>query len=252
MSENLVDILQNFDPISLKEMDGVKLLKRTDTKYLLSLTELKAILPQLLDDYKVLEIGERRISSYQTTYLDTEEKTYFHQHHQGRYKRHKVRFRSYKDSGATYLEVKLKQKGQTNKKRISVQKDDDFSTEEQAFLKKWIPEHHSELKHSLKNQFQRITLVNKNLPERLTIDLNLSFEYNNKEIALSDHVVLELKQEKFNRKSFILTLLRLKGLRPIRVSKYCMGLLLLEDNLKYNRFKSRLLQLNKIRKVWNF
>ena len=79
MSENLVDILHSFDPITLKEMDGVKLLKRTDTKYLLSLTELKAILPQLLDDYKVLEIGERRISTYQTTYLDTEEKTYFHQ-----------------------------------------------------------------------------------------------------------------------------------------------------------------------------
>lgn len=233
-------------------MDGVKLLRRTDTKYLLSVSELNAILPQLINDYRVLEINGNRISSYQTNYLDTEEKTFFHQHHQGRYKRHKVRFRSYQDSDKSYLEVKLKEKGQTNKKRIPVKMTRELSKIESDFVNKLIPQKASELKLSLRNSFQRITLVNKNHPERLTIDLNLHFEQNAKKVNLKEHVILELKQERFNRSSFILTLLRSMALRPIRISKYCVGLLLLEENLKYNRFKSRLLEMNKIRKIWNF
>jgi hypothetical protein len=32
----------------------------------------------------------------------------------------------------------------------------------------------------------------------------------------------------------------------MRFSKYCMGLLHVNDNVKYNRFKPRLLQINKI------
>jgi hypothetical protein len=54
-----------------------------------------------------------------------------------------------------------------------------------------------------------------------------------------------------NRNSNISTLLRANQIRPQRLSKYCIGCILLDNTLKYNRFKERLLELNKIQKIWN-
>ena len=48
--------LEKFLPIDLKQMDRVKLLKRTDTKYLLSKTILISLLPELTKYYFALEI----------------------------------------------------------------------------------------------------------------------------------------------------------------------------------------------------
>ena len=72
--------LKNFAPINLKQMDRVKLLRRIDTKYLISKTSLSDVLPFLVQDYFILEIEQNRIASYHTAYLDTPEKTYFKHH----------------------------------------------------------------------------------------------------------------------------------------------------------------------------
>lgn len=252
MTENVSEILKDFTPISLKEMDGVKLMNRTDTKYLVSFDQFEEILLELSNDYRVLEIEGKRISSYETSYLDTKELLFFKEHHQGKENRHKIRFRNYVDSGISFLEIKLKRKGRTKKKRILVDEFGCIDKPEKRFIKKWIPQKPSQLNATLGNRFQRITLVNKLNPERLTIDLNLTFKKEGKEVSLNQHVILELKQERFNRNSFILKLLKKKGIRPLRLSKYIVGNLLFDKSLKYNRFKSRLLALNKIRKVWSF
>jgi len=243
--------LDKFAPIDLKQMDRVKLLQRTDTKYLLSKARLFSLLPDLLEHYYVLEVEGKRTSAYHTIYLDTADKKYFKQHHQGRYKRHKVRFRTYIETGISFLEVKLKQKGITNKKRINTTIQEGLDQNQGSFLKQWIPETPADLSRSLENTFNRITLVHKTEQERVTIDLNLSFTRNDKKILLTEPVIIELKQSKFNRKSIISTLLRSNLIRPQRMSKYCIGCILLDKTLKYNRFKSRLLELNKIQNVWN-
>lgn len=248
---DFIQSLNQFEPITLEEMDGVKLLNRTDTKYLLSKKQFEEVLELLKQNYRVLEVEGKRISSYKTSYLDTKENTFYFEHHQGKINRHKVRFRTYLESGISFLEVKLKRKGKTKKKRIEVEKYGQLEKIEKKFLKKWIPQKASELHEILANKFQRITLVNKHQPERLTIDLNLSFSKNKQEKNLNHHVILELKQQRFNRSSFILKLLKQKGVRPIQLSKYIVGSILFNDTLKYNRFKSRLLKLNKIEPVWN-
>ena len=243
--------LDKFAPIDLKQMDRVKLLQRTDTKYLLSIGRLLDVFPALFEHYYVLEVEGKRTSAYHTIYLDTEDKKYFKQHHQGRYKRHKVRFRTYLETGISFLEVKLKQKGITNKKRVSTTIQEGLDQNQSAFLKQWIPESPANLRRSLQNTFNRITLVHKTEQERVTIDLNLSFTRNDKKVLLTEPVIIELKQSKFNRESIISTLLRANLIRPQRMSKYCIGCILLDKTLKYNRFKSRLLELNKIQNVWN-
>jgi|ETNmetMinimDraft_8_1059916.scaffolds.fasta_scaffold22766_2 hypothetical protein len=243
--------LDKFAPIDLKQMDRVKLLKRTDTKYLLSKDRLIGLFPQLIEHYYVLEVEGKKTSAYHTIYLDTVDKKYFKQHHQGRYKRHKVRFRTYIETGISFLEVKLKQKGITNKKRISTTIQEGLDQKQSSFLKQWIPENPVDLSGSIQNTFNRITLVHKTKQERVTIDLNLSFSRDDKKVLLTEPVIIELKQSKFNRESIISTLLRANFIRPQRMSKYCIGCILLDKSLKYNRFKSRLLKLNQIQRVWN-
>ena len=55
MSE-LDNVLKLFDPISLKEMDRVKLLNRVDTKYVFDISTLINVLPEISIYYFILEI----------------------------------------------------------------------------------------------------------------------------------------------------------------------------------------------------
>jgi hypothetical protein len=103
----------------------------------------------------------------------------------------------------------------------------------------------------LQNTFSRITLVHKTDQERVTIDFNLIFADTKNKIDLKEPIIIEVKQSGLNRNSYISTLLRANQIRPQRLSKYCIGCILLDNTLKYNRFKERLLELNKIQKIWN-
>ena len=247
----LKEQLKTFAPINLKQMDRVKLLRRSDTKYLISKNRVSDLLPSLVQDYFILEIDGNRIASYHTAYLDTPDKKYYKYHHQGRNKRHKVRFRTYVESCVSFLEVKLKEKGKTNKKRITSTQNNSFDEAQKAFLSEWITEDIEQLKVSLENTFQRVTLVHKSDQERVTIDFNLNFVKEHQSIPLDKQVIIEIKQSRVNRKSVISKLLRSKLIRPFRLSKYCIGCILMDEGLKYNRFKSKLIRINQIYKVWN-
>ena len=74
-----------------------------------------------------------------------------------------------------FLEVKLKEKGKTNKKRITSTQNNSLDEAQKAFLSEWITEDLEQLNTSLENTFQRVTLVHKTDQERVTIDFNLNF-----------------------------------------------------------------------------
>lgn len=93
--QEIADILSKFSPIAIAQMDEVKLLNRTDTKYILSVEQLENILPQLTKDYTCLEVENTRMSSYKTLYFDTNERMFYHHHHNGKPNRYKVRMRQY-------------------------------------------------------------------------------------------------------------------------------------------------------------
>ena len=248
---NEIGILNKFDPISLNEMDRVKLLKRVDTKYLISKDDLSDVLLALLGDYYILEINDRRIFSYHTNYFDTPDKKYFREHHQGKTSRHKVRFRNYKESDTSFLEIKYKYKGETNKLRIKSAFDKEFSLTQREFIEQYIPEKLELLQSSLENTFNRITLIHKTLNERATIDLDINFISSDNIISLEKHVIIEIKQERRIRTSLLYKSLKSNGFRPIRISKYCIGSVLTDKTLTYNAFKHKLLKINQIQSVWN-
>ena len=87
--------LSSFDKISLDEMNGVSLMKRVDTKFILSESQLLKVFSKIQKDYKVLEIDNERLMQYSTLYFDTQNKKCFKEHHNGKLNRYKIRMRKY-------------------------------------------------------------------------------------------------------------------------------------------------------------
>jgi len=239
--------LSSFDKISLDEMNGVSLMKRVDTKFILAETQLLRVLAKLQKDYRVLEIDNERLMQYSTLYFDTQNKKCFKEHHNGKLNRYKIRMRKYLVSDICFLEVKKKNNlGVTNKTRKQIK---DFETILSSDSKEFIYNsqiNDSLLEPALYNNFNRITLVNKNHPERVTIDTNLSFKSADKEKIFDNLVVIEIKQEGKRLTTLINKALKLMSILPTNFSKYCLGITNTFDNIKSNRFKEINLKINKL------
>lgn len=246
--EELTRTLNEFISIQLNELDDANLMDRVDTKFAFSRLELNNILLQLLPDYFCFEINEMRIGNYQSLYFDKESFDFYNDHHNGKIHRFKVRFRRYVDSDIFFLEVKEKQKGRVTKRRIPVARFEEKLKDNQQIFVENILGQKTELEPKLWNVYKRITLVSRDKKERLTLDLDLKFSWEDENKEFEDIVIAELKQERLNRTSPFYQLMRKNGIRPYRLSKYCIGTLELhtKKKLKYNRFKKKLLKLKGI------
>ena len=244
-------VLGGYASISLAEMGKVRLMNRIDTKYTTSFSMLPEVLKRLQSGYDVQEINGSRMNKYQTMYFDTVDRAMYLDHHNGRCTREKIRIRTYNDSKQLFLEVKNKNnRGHTKKKRIELPEMKAYSQHEaEAFLYKYAKYPPDTLIPQSENSFHRITLVNRMKTERLTIDMNLAFRNpeDGMEKQLDDLVIIELKQSG-NRSSFAKSVFSDLRIHPMGISKYCLGTILTVPNVKKNRFKEKLIQLNKIRK----
>ena len=247
MKQQVENIVNNLDPISLSEMDGVSLMKRTDTKFIIHRNKLIEVLEIIQNQYKILEINGNRILTYSSLYFDSEDKKFYHDHHNGKINRTKVRMRKYVESDISFLEIKQKDgKGKTTKSRIKI---DDIETELSPEFVDFIDKTTSKknnLKATIWNKFNRITLVNKHATERLTIDLNLEFKMGSSLKEFHNLAIIEVKQERFNRTSPVVKALKEKGINPYSISKYCIGMTNIYPKIKYNRFKRKIIKINKI------
>ena len=87
-------------------MSGIKLMNRTDTKFVATLEQLNNFLLAVQGKYYIQEHNNTRIASYHTVYLDTADYIMYTLHHNGKTRREKIRVRTYLDSKDTFLEVK--------------------------------------------------------------------------------------------------------------------------------------------------
>lgn len=247
MNTEFGEILMSFEPITLQEMDGVKLMDRTDTKFVFRIEKLAELLPLLQPDYKVLVIDECRISDYETVYYDTDDFYFFQQHQRGKANRQKVRIRTYLSSNQHFLEVKTKNnKSRTIKERIKSKEEDLVLTKKvNQFLDKQLKLDKNLLHPKITVRYSRITLVHKSIPSRLTIDIALQFQHENQQKKLFEIAIAELKREKSGSNDFS-RLLHSLHIYKGSFSKYCFGLVFLYKNLKINNFKQKIQTLNKI------
>ena len=137
---NLPQIVADFSPISLDEMDDVKLMSRTDTKFAFKANKMPLLLQKLLPFYRVLAIDGALIHDYKSLYYDTDNRKFYLDHHNGRVNRNKIRFREYVGSKLTFLEIKRKNnKGKTIKKRMRVNAiSNELSEKQQNYIEKII------------------------------------------------------------------------------------------------------------------
>jgi len=242
------EVIRNFQPISLKNMNTVKLLNRIDTKYVLCLELLPHILHKIHSNYRSLDIDKERIFSYNSLYYDTPANYMYLAHHNGKSERYKIRFREYVSSNLCFLEIKHKIKGnRTIKERITVDRiETELSEGSKKFIVRNSPFKDGNLLPIIYTDFSRMTLVNNELTERVTIDLDLRFRKNGLTKSAGNIVIIELKHDAVAEQSNLINALDYYGVHPRGFSKYCMGRALIETNLKRNNFKERVLQINKI------
>ena len=242
------NLIGTFAPITLAEMSSVKLMNRTDTKFVTTLPQLMRLLEMAHDDYFAQEIDGERNMLYDTTYFDTRSFGMYKEHQCGHTNRQKIRFRTYVSSNLQFMEVKTKNNhGRTKKKRIEVADMDLHDEAKREFLARHLHFDVDELIPHMHNYFHRITLVNRAKTERLTIDTDLQFNnvVTHESRMMGDLVIIELKRDGLVY-SPVLEMLRQLRIHPHGFSKYCMGAAMTNSQLLVNRFKPKLHDVEKI------
>ncbi|NVO18077.1 MAG: polyphosphate polymerase domain-containing protein [Bacteroidetes bacterium] len=245
--EEIKKLLADFEPVSLDELDSVRLLNRAEKKFVMHISKMEPLLSAAKAYYKVLEINEQRLLDYSTEYYDTGENAMYLAHHNGRQNRYKVRLREYLVSGEQFLEVKRHlNNGRTTKKRIEVTGNNSDEALGQSLIESATPYRLDGLEKKLDNVFRRITLTNHESKERITIDLGLRFSNGKSSIELPSVVIIEIKRDKAGSPSVFEKILRNIGIHGSSVSKYCIGRALLEPKLKANMFQNKIRYLVKL------
>lgn len=233
-------------PVSLAEVNAAAALQtRVDNKYLLSAAQFTDLMQRVGLGLSVLEIDEKRAFAYESVYFDTPDLAHFREHKQGRRQRYKVRTRTYVDTGACMFEVKVKGlRGATVKRRIPhpVPQRMVLSTPSRDFLNEQLRSEYGitapDLVPALRTEYQRATFVNLTNGERLTCDTTLVFHSNDTTVTGPDKIIVETKTA--DGGGSVGRALAQMGVRPVSMSKYCIGTALVHPELAANKWNQLL------------
>jgi hypothetical protein len=249
--QQIQQILNTFESVSLQDLDAVKLQNRIDTKYMLTIQELEQVLHEIQKNQKVLEIDDTRLFTYKTVYFDTPDFRFYKDHHNGCINRVKVRCREYVESHLVMYEIKRKLFGtRTDKQRKVIAQLPEQIPQEDYALIGYKRLNAQPIEKKMTNEFRRITLTNKEFTERITIDLDIRLSNEHETIHLPEIAVIEVKQGKTDVFSHTIQVLKKFGIRESSFSKYAIGTALLEKTLKHNAFKPILLKIEKLKKEY--
>lgn len=244
MDKVIRTIFDGFEPLTLDALNAkAAMLERLDNKYIVPADRLRTALDAFRDRFDVLEINGNRAFTYATTYYDDPDLRSYHDHHQRRRKRCKVRIREYLDAGFGYLEVKLKDTRQVTVKKRKRLAMPDAGLDESGrdFVDACHREQYAEafarpLAPVLGMRYRRITLVAREGGERMTIDTALRFHAVNLSCAVRpDMFILETKSR--HGRGLADRILRSLSIRPTKqCSKYCIGMVATRQVVRHNRF----------------
>lgn len=243
-------------PISLPELLATaELQTRTDRKYFVPLDTFVTFTELMSQELVALDIGGTRLFDYESTYFDSADFVTFRAHVQRRRRRFKLRTRTYLDSGECMLEVKLEgRRAATVKHRVAYPMDrrHELTPEAREFLGRILegaygvapPEG---LRPVMTTRYFRSTLACRSEPARLTCDVALVCDAaapgapapgSRQVLRARDQQVLV--ESKSVGGSVADRMLREMGVRPISVSKYCVGLAGLHPELTSNPWRRTL------------
>lgn len=245
--------VRQMETITLDQMGVVKLMNRVDQKYMTNKATLPVLLERIAPDYFVQRIDGVAVADYRTLYFDTEELAMYTCHHNRKRCRQKLRIRTYRSTQTTFFELKNKDnKGKTRKTRIPLDVSAFDSALRQPQVAQFVTDNTpypiGSLHEQVENFFSRLTLVDRGMTERVTIDFDIRFHNRHTGIDkdITDLVIIEVKHEVGAPKSAIEEALLGLRVHPRRVSKYCIGTVLTNPEAKYNRFKPKIRYINKL------
>lgn len=288
---NDLAVWRRMPTLDLDRIAAVRLMNRVDTKYLVDERRCMELLELAADQYYVQIIDDCRACRYATLYYDTPQWDMYHMHHNRRLTRQKIRTRTYIETGVTYLEVKNKSnKGRTHKRRMALDRSlfaaAATDTAAADFLRREARYAPETLSPSLATRFVRVTLVNRAMTERLTIDFDLHFDNvraaggGNKDMnscgdmdingcgnngirgvdngsgpaAEASHghtaslgrLVVIELKQDALAPSPMKQILAQLRVKPFKLSKYCIGEALTNPLVKHNRFKAKIRAIGKM------
>jgi hypothetical protein len=237
----LDELIGTLEPVGLAEVLRVaELQTRVDRKYLLSADQVADLVADLGQSFRALRIEGRGVFGYESVYFDTPDLMTFRAHQQGRRRRFKVRTRTYADSGDCLFEVKRKgQRGVTVKERLAhpPQARDRLDGRAREFVAEVLADFESapqwQLDPVLRTWYRRATLVGPEEGSRLTFDVELGFCGPGRTAGGSDRVIVESKSAGFGSADRALAR---RGVRPVALSKYCVGIALTRPGVTANRW----------------
>jgi hypothetical protein len=203
--------------------------QRVDRKFLLAVADLPRLLDGLEHGYMRLDAGGEAWARYHSLYFDTRDRDLFHAHRRGIRPRYKVRIREHVDRGVAFLEVKHKGRdGRTRKQRLPLPCQQGWlGDREMRFVRTHTTLEPATLVPCVSSVFRRLTLVACAAEERATIDCSLGFSAGTRLEDLRHMAVVEVKQARQHNDTAIIRGLRGLHARELRVSKYCVGTMLL-------------------------
>lgn len=246
--EPLTLALADFDIILLEDVPEGAQMVRIDRKYAFPVSRIPDVLENMKPWYSIVMAAGKRVSLYNSTYLDTPDFLFFNRHQRGYLHRNKIRYRSYPNTGTTFLEIKHKSnKGTTQKERILVENQSfELDNDSRRFLSEGISEIDPDtLKLSAQVNYQRIQFISKDQHERFSIDFGIHAHLDENSVEFGPVAILEVKQD-YRFASPIVLQMRDMRYFEVSMSKYCLALTMLKPNLKSNRFKETLRRLRKI------
>lgn len=235
----MVDIWESFQEIDLAEIGTeFNLQTRVDRKYLVPRVQLNHAITGLIEAPKIVTVEGKLRSNYSSEYFDTPDFDLHQAAAHRRRKRFKVRIRSYVDSQLAFFEIKFKDnRSRTEKIRMPHQfGSSEIDPTQHDWLNSQLVDREftesTTLIPALANTFQRRTLI---LPDgsRFTVDSNLAFD-SKPAFNHPDWRIVETKS--LGRKSELDSALWKLGYRPIRVSKYSIGVALKQPLLARNKW----------------
>jgi hypothetical protein len=238
----VADAAALVEPIGLDElMELAELQTRVDRKYFVPADVFHRSIGEIADELRVLDIDGRRTFGYESVYFDTPDMETYRAHLQRRRRRFKARTRTYTDTGLCMFEVKLTgARGETVKQRVPHPQelraeltDDALNHLGSTLREAYHQDLPAGLRPTLVTSYRRTTFVSRTGEARLTCDVGLICGDVEHEVRdTGTHVLVESKSA--GRGSAPDRILRELGVRPAKVSKYCVAVAALHPELPSN------------------
>ena len=249
MTITTTSVLPRIDLAELIELGSLQ--NRVDRKYALTAAD-AAMALELVDPTttRLLEIDGVSNLGYTSTYLDTAGLDTLLLAARGRRRRFKVRSRRYESNGASFLEVKTRQRDRTVKHRLAGEhvRKGRLSGEGAGFVDDvlWDAGVRNVASHaltaSLRVDYRRVTLFHEPSASRITVDTGLTWWDVRTHAWLSRPELAIIETKSAGRASGMDRLLWSMGHREDTISKYATALAAMHPHLPANKWRPVLKQ----------